>query len=356
MTMLGAIVKAVWTGLLGPMTNDAAVLNVRIPEERVVAASRQCCLDSVMQGCSFEFTFPQNIDGRKETHIVCRDCFKFLRIQNLFWRGFHYNDIRRRLRKDGFVMLDKTLRRYLRQQNWNRHKRSPEEQEAIERIAIEKIRWYRETNGPSAGYRTLTHWLHVDQQVPIARDRVLQLLKEIEPGLIQDRKRRRLKRLNYTGKGPWEMCSFDQHDKFRFYGLFLHGGIDCYSRYLMWLKVWRTNRQSALVAFWYLSACWEYGSGDGIFRETISDRGCENVRLGRLQTDMRHELNTGSVIDDNSSYHLVVQDSRLNQKMESYWALFLRVYGNDILNQLLAACQVGTTHVLKTYLTLFLFM
>jgi hypothetical protein len=126
-----------------------------------------------------------------------------------------------------------------------------------------------------------------------------------------------------------------------FYGLLMHGGIDCWSRYLMWLKVWRTNRQGSLVAFWYLNSCWEYGNGEGIFDGTISDRGGENNLLARLQREMRLELVDNQTDEQIRNFQRVVQDSRLNQKSECYWSLFLRMIGNDILNRLTEACSKG---------------
>ncbi|KAJ3288818.1 hypothetical protein HDU79_004572 [Rhizoclosmatium sp. JEL0117] len=312
---------------------------IGIEEERFIAAHRDCCLNAVAAGKERHFTFPQTIEGKKETRCVCIDCFKFLRIQNLFWRKYHYNDILRELKSDGITMALITLRRYLNQHGMYRRKRSIEDQARVDSMALECIKWYRANNGPSRGYRALTHWLHTERHIPIAR--VYALLKEYEPSLLGARKHRRLKRLNYVGRGPWEMCSFDQHDKFRFYGLFLHGGIDCYSRYLMWLKVWRTNRQGALVAFWYLESCRNYGNGNGIFRGTISDRGGENRCLGRVQTDIRFHFDPQASEEEKGNFHCVVQDSRLNQKVECFWGVFLRACGNDMLNELLKATLPG---------------
>ncbi|KAI9328141.1 hypothetical protein BDR26DRAFT_61187 [Obelidium mucronatum] len=64
---------------LGSDDDDAAVLNVRIPEERVVAASRQCCLDSVMQGCSVQ-RYNTCIKDLFDSFYSCRKVFQYLYI------------------------------------------------------------------------------------------------------------------------------------------------------------------------------------------------------------------------------------------------------------------------------------
>lgn len=51
----------------------------------------------------------------------------------------------------------------------------------------------------------------------------------------------------------------DQHDKWGQYHLWLHVGIDPFTGYIAWLKIWRTNHNPRLIAKYYLDAIRELG-------------------------------------------------------------------------------------------------
>jgi hypothetical protein len=65
----------------------------------------------------------------------------------------------------------------------------------------------------------------------------------------------------------------DQYDKLRHYGFCIHGAIDGFSRRLMWLKVFSTNRDPWIVVKYYyetvrlVKGILQDHSGVSIFRE-----------------------------------------------------------------------------------------
>lgn len=50
------------------------------------------------------------------------------------------------------------------------------------------------------------------------------------------------------------VLTMDQHDKWGQYNLWLHVGIEPFSGYVAWLKIWRTNHNPRLIAKYYLDA------------------------------------------------------------------------------------------------------
>jgi hypothetical protein len=58
------------------------------------------------------------------------------------------------------------------------------------------------------------------------------------------------------------VLAMDQHDKWGHYHLWIHVGIEPFSGYVAWLKIWRTNHNPRLIAKYYLDAIRELG---GIF-------------------------------------------------------------------------------------------
>lgn len=68
-----------------------------------------------------------------------------------------------------------------------------------------------------------------------------------------------VRKIFYAG-GVNHMWSFDQHDKWKRFGLFLHLGLDVHSRKLLWLRVWWTNSNPRLITSFYLDVVEKLGS------------------------------------------------------------------------------------------------
>ncbi|ORY53842.1 hypothetical protein BCR33DRAFT_845069, partial [Rhizoclosmatium globosum] len=240
---------------------------------RRIFSEKECCRDA-------DDILIWSEPGEEVVYHRCKDCIKYCITVELFWRNVQYGDIRKELVKAGITESnsDSSFRRYLKSINLKR-RTTAEEKVFIEAKAKEWIKYYRETVGIRSGYRNIWFDLRFTHHIPITRDRVLALLNEMEPSNVLARTQNRLKRRNYTGKGPFEKLAFDQHDKF---------------------------------------------SG-------------ENNYLARLQTTMRTELEPTATPEQVNKFHRVVLDSRLNQKIECWWSHMLYEWGNDILDLLALA-------------------
>lgn len=84
-------------------------------------------------------------------------------------------------------------------------------------------------------------------------------MKRHYPQEVENRRHRHLKRKRFWAAGVNDIWSFDQHDKFRRFHLYLHIGLEPVSGKILWLKIWRTNRNPGLVCSWYLNAIEETG-------------------------------------------------------------------------------------------------
>ena len=68
------------------------------------------------------------------------------------------------------------------------------------------------------------------------------------------RKQKKLKRRIMHVQGPNFVWSTDGYDKLRHWGFYIHGCIDAYSRYIIWLHIGKSNKQSQLILKYYLDA------------------------------------------------------------------------------------------------------
>ncbi|KAJ7726305.1 hypothetical protein DFH07DRAFT_758178 [Mycena maculata] len=62
-----------------------------------------------------------------------------------------------------------------------------------------------------------------------------------------------------------DIISFDQHDKWKRFGLWLHVGLDPFSGRVAWLRIWWTNRNPKLITSYYIKGCRKIG-GELVFR------------------------------------------------------------------------------------------
>ena len=98
----------------------------------------------------------------------------------------------------------------------------------------------------------------------LSRKLVAEAIRILEPEAVAQRKKRRYKRKQYYAAGLNENWTLDQHDKCLKYGLALHVCVEPYSGYVIWAKVWFTNKNPKVVAGWYLDAVRQLG---GKFRK-----------------------------------------------------------------------------------------
>ncbi|KAJ7073701.1 hypothetical protein C8F01DRAFT_1467 [Mycena amicta] len=104
---------------------------------------------------------------------------------------------------------------------------------------------------PHLGARAMTDVLRWEHGIKIPEKDLLDILKELEPEAVAGRKGARFNRSRFYSAGVMEILSFDQHDKWKRFGLYLHLGMDLYTGYLHWTKIWWTNRNTALFCTAY---------------------------------------------------------------------------------------------------------
>lgn len=68
------------------------------------------------------------------------------------------------------------------------------------------------------------------------------------------RKQRKLVRRTMHVLGPNYAWSTDGYDKLKRWGFYIHSCIDTYSRYILWLQVGISNKNSKLILKYYLDA------------------------------------------------------------------------------------------------------
>lgn len=73
-----------------------------------------------------------------------------------------------------------------------------------------------------------------------------------EPEKVDARRSRVTVRKPFICAGVNEIWAFDQHDKWKRFGLWLHVGLDAYSGYILWFKAWWTNSNPRLVCKYFL--------------------------------------------------------------------------------------------------------
>ncbi|XP_061177088.1 uncharacterized protein LOC133206035 isoform X2 [Saccostrea echinata] len=93
-----------------------------------------------------------------------------------------------------------------------------------------KIKDMLQSSPPTVGYRHMTDKLrHLN--IPVRRDKVMEIMRRIDPLGVDFRRRRRIKRKIYYSQGP---------------NYILH--VDGFSRRIMWLEVGPSNNDPEIVA------------------------------------------------------------------------------------------------------------
>ena len=162
-------------------------------------------------------------------------------VSSYFMLGLPYEDILAILATNHDVVISiRTLHRILRSLScYRRLHASP-----LPSI-VEFIQLLLRQSGALHGYR----WLHqrcIQEGFVISRDDVRVLLSILDPTGVAFRAARRLRRREYSAKGPNYIWHFDGYDKVKPYGLCISGCVDGFSRQLIWLNVYKTNNESMI--------------------------------------------------------------------------------------------------------------
>ena len=137
------------------------------------------------------------------------------------------------------------------------------------------------------GYRSMWHTLRIHHDIVIPRQEVQTLMRELDPEGCEVRRRRRLRRREYTTPDPNFAWHVDGYDKLKDFGFPIHGCIDGFSRKILWLFVSRTNNDPRVTAAFYLDCVREQGGSPVIL---IADPGSENPVMATMQSILRSEV------------------------------------------------------------------
>lgn len=171
--------------------------------------------------------------------------------------------------------------------------------------------------GCNLGYRGLWLKLRLNYKFVVKRDTVYEMLKVIDPEGVAGRFGNRLSRREYKVPGSNFMWHMDGHDKLKPFGFAIHGAIDGFSKYLLWLEVATTNNNPDVIATYYLNALKKYGLPTVV----RSDRGTENTSVECLQIALR--FNDDDYFAADKSF--IKGRSVRNQRIESWWRQLRRM-------------------------------
>ncbi|KAJ7079727.1 hypothetical protein B0H15DRAFT_787815 [Mycena belliarum] len=141
---------------------------------------------------------------------------------------------------------------------------------------------------PHRGILAVRKNLRQEFKIRASENTVKELLRQIEPDAMRQRKGKKFRRTKFYAAGVNDCWTQDQHDKWgpRF-GLWLHNNIDPFTGFNNWLQVWWTNKNPRLIVKYFLDACRKL---EAIPVYTQSDPGNENNGVANAQTIMRQTL------------------------------------------------------------------
>ena len=211
----------------------------------------------------------------------------------------------------GLIMSIRQLKRILRNLHLKRRSVQNNSDEIINALESEL-----KSSGSSIGYRQMHHRLTMNHGLFINRETVRKALKLLDPDGVSCRSKHKLKRRMYRAKGPNFIWHIDGYDELKPFGFSIHGGIDGFSRRILWLEVGHTNKNPKVVAHYFVNCVQQVG---GLPRIVRADAGTENVNVSGIQRFLRR--------DDEDSFggekSFMYGKSTSNQRIESWWS-FLR--------------------------------
>lgn len=99
--------------------------------------------------------------------------------------------------------------------------------------------------------------------VCVCRNVIRQCLKLVEPDLAAGPIANRIVRRTFYAAGVNHFWTMNQHDKWRRFGLFLHGCVDGFTGKILWLVIWWNNSNPRFICAQYLETVRRLG---GMFR------------------------------------------------------------------------------------------
>ena len=230
-------------------------------------------------------------------------------IEKYFRYGYPYKDIIELLNTQHNISVSiRSLQRCLKRLGLSRKNDRPSSN-----IVMSVIDGFLKSHGNSRGYRNVKQRL-AESGVQFSYELVRVALKEIDSEGVKRREKRRLKRRKYTNAGPNDVWHIDGNDKIKPFGFGIHGGIDGFSRKILWLRVADTNKNPGIVSSYYIKAIQVLQAAP---RRVRGDRGTENGTVYGIQRFLRRN-HTDSF---NGQKSFQYGKSVSNQRIEAWWSL-----------------------------------
>lgn len=238
-------------------------------------------------------------------------------IQQYFQLGLDYSEILISLFLFHGIQLSlRQLKRILAGKGLRRRKYQNNPSEIVAAIEQE----LRKTGG-LLGYRQMHQRLRLDYGIVTSKEADRTALSFLDPEGVSLRSRHKLKRRKYFAKGPNYVWHIDGYDKLKPFGFCIHGGIDGFSRRIMWLEVGHSNNNPTIIASYFYDCIKQVG---GVPYRCRSDAGTENVNVAAMQRFFRRDANDEFAGEKSFLYG----KSTSNQRIEGWWT-FLRKSESD---------------------------
>lgn len=171
-------------------------------------------------------------------------------------------------------------------------------------------------SGSSIGYRAMHQRLRVDYGLVIDRENVRKIVKRLDPQGVACRTRKRFRRRQYVSQGPNYIWHIDGYDKLKPFGFCIHGGIDGYSRRIMWLEVGPTNNDPHITVQYFIDCIGQVNGFPSLVR---SDCGTENVYIAATQRYLSMSNRSNNMPSVNRGF--LYGKSVANQRIEAWWSI-----------------------------------
>jgi hypothetical protein len=153
--------------------------------------------------------------------------------------------------------------------------------------------------------------------IPVARDRMFSILKELDPEGVAARepafKANRDRKGKYIVPGPDYVWSVDGHLKFRDYGIGIYAMVDGYSRYITSIYVGLSVTCAVSILKQYLDAV--ESNNNTRPRFIRSDRGTETILMANAHWQLEEADDPTAVLKSIYRYGT----SKANSRIESWW-------------------------------------
>lgn len=208
---------------------------------------------------------------------------------------------------DGIAIIMRTLKRILQRLGLFRRKNYSDIVD-VSLFLLEQI----QTSGRQHGYKMM-HLKSIQNGYVVTQETIRELLHILDPVGIKNRQRHRLSRRMYSNFGPNYLWHIDGYDKLKPFGICIHGAIDGFSRYILWLEAYTTNNDPRVISGYYIGTveCLK-----GCPFRIRADMGTENGYVRDMQILLR-SLGT----DGNDSKYYIAGSSNRNQRIERWWGI-----------------------------------